>query len=284
MVLEEVCPDLLAGKFHRHDGFYVLPTRVPKVLNPELEDYDSNYGPMQNTDQLFIDAFGGTGKQGAQPIGAQVSPDTRIDYFQAAFGQAESKLPDTRHKTWRLNTVKASRLSFSELMDLEEHRVANTPYTDLPLWLIESGVVAPTNEEKARQSKLDKETNTTISERKEIFDAFQAQIDVLAAFATKESLKESVFLESELQKTVERYGAEEVMSALREQAPQAAMHIETFTKVRQAEAKQAALELEKSNSEDVVRAEIKAAQEAIAQMGGNPLVADAQQRMSEVVD
>lgn len=232
-----------------------------------------------NTDDLFQRAFMGdaySGQEPAKPIGKGVAPETRDDYFQAAFGQTERKLPDTRYKTWRM-TSKANKLSFSELMELQQHVDANTPYSQLPAWILEQGYVAPTHEEKKRQAEMERADSLTTAERSRVYSAFEAEIEVLKAFYDKETLRNNVFSGKQFEAAIDRFGVEEVMSALQESHPEAAMHYNAQLQVKAAEAKAAAVEAAQQADQERVRQEIAEAQNAIEMMRR-----DAVERGSEI--
>lgn len=233
--------------------------------------------------QRFLDAFATGGSKASEPgetlLSGQTSSQQRADAFQAAFGQREIKAPSNRAKTWRLNAAKAQakRLNPAELFSLQEHLDRGTPYSEMPLWAIESGVIVPTQSEKVRQASLDKTTDTTIAERQEVFNFFQAQIGSLVALAELETLRGSVFLEAELDKAIEKFGADQIFDALREQAPEAAMAYETQLKVREAKAAVAAEEAQAKISEEQTRADLAQAKSAL-----EALRLDQLERMTEI--
>ena len=236
-----------------------------------------------STQDLFLKAFGGKDAE-ANAIGPQTDPSARTDYFLAAFAAEPKQLPKPNYKSWRLNATKARGLDFAELMELDRLQKEEVHYSELPTWILEGGYVLPTQEEKARQRQLEKETGLNTVERAQLFDAFKAEVGALAMMAEKESLRGSIFLDEYLQKAFERFGEADVMDQLKSDYPQAAQYLVAHIQTKRAEAAQAQAMLDAETKQQDVAAEIRAAQEAIAAMADNPLVVDAQIRGIEVAE
>lgn len=220
---------------------------------------------MDNS-KLFLDAWGGGDDSKAEPLAGRVDPDTRAEYFQAAFAGKRAGMPKARQVDYRLNTTKAARLNTGELFQLQDYLDSATPWNQLPAWVRDGGYFVADASTKKRETTLENETGYNTTERQEIFNAFNAQIGALAEMASKESLRGSVFLDTELKSAFERFGEAQVMDALMAEHPQAAEYTVGHLKALKAEAAQAEAMLKKDAEQADVAAEIRAAQEAIEAM------------------
>ena len=92
-----------------------------------------------------------------------------------------------------------------------------------------------------------------------MFNAFAADVEILATMSERETLRDSAALDFQLADTFKRHGQDQVLEALKEGFPEAAQYYITKLQVQEAEAQEA----ERAKNADVA-AEIRAAQEAIA--------------------
>ena len=212
-----------------------------------------------STNDLFLSAFAGkeSEKESASE-GKRVSADERSRLFVDAF-KAEPKAVPTPHlgQSWRVNNVKARTLSFGEQYALGD--LQDVPYRDLPDWVRDGGYAEPSADEKRHQKQQFAETGLTQSERNEVFNAFAADVEILAEMSERDTLRDSAALDHQLARTFKKYGQDQVLDALKEEFPSAAKYYITKLQVQAAEAQEAEL----AESADVA-AEIRAAQAAIA--------------------
>lgn len=210
-----------------------------------------------NRSNLFRVAFGGQQEASTAPTGTQgYTPTQRSEAFVSAFAPRK-ELPRPVFSGWRLNTQKAARLSFADLMEVEELRVAHVRYENLPAWIRDSGVAVPDADVKREQEQLTKETGLDLNERQALFSAFEAEVEALDMMARKDSLKGTAVLDGEFALVMQRFGREQVLERLAELNPQAAQDYLANERVKAAEAK-------RESSEEQVRAELAAAAKAIA--------------------
>ena len=212
-----------------------------------------------STNDLFLSAF--AGKESEKELaseGKKVSPEERSRLFVDAF-KAEPKAAPTPHlgQNWRVNNVKARTLSFGEQYALGE--LTDVPYRDLPAWVRDGGYAEPSAEEKKHQKQAFAETGLTQSERNQVFNAFAADVEILATMSERETLRDSAALDHQLADTFKKYGRDQVLDALKDEFPEAARYFITKLQVQEAEAQEA----EQAKNADVA-AEIRAAQQAIA--------------------
>ena len=237
---------------------------------------------MKDTTGLFVEAFGGDSrKEQGTNRGLPQGPDARAQHFQAAFGQpARAALPEPHlGQSWRFDMTKVSKLSFEEKYSLADLR--DIPYRDLPAWVRDGKYAVASQEETKHQKEAFSATGLTQTERNVVFDQAQADAEALAAMTQSELLRDSAVLDGEIAAMEARYGSE-MISMLSDVNPEAASYINARQKTKAAERKAQEQINQETASKDDVAAEIKAAQEAIAAMGGNPLVADSVARGSEV--
>lgn len=242
-----------------------------------------------NRSDLFLDAFGGESekKQVADRSVSPFSPDERAAAFVTAFGSSNTGEMPVANKgvgSWRINNQKMAKLSFSEQWSLGE--LKDVPYQELPAWVLDGGYAVPSAEEAKLQKELNAIDGYSTVERKQAFNVFAAEIDVLAEMASREILRDSNLILTEYERVVNRFGAEEVNRALAETSPEAANHFRVM-KAEQ-KARQEAAEADAKASEESVRRELQEAAEAIQKMGGNVpdamSIRDAQVRGSEAID
>ena len=218
---------------------------------------------MSNSD-IFLQVFGGKSpEKDAASSGKSVSPDERARLFADAF-KAEPKAAPKPHlgQNWRINNTKARGLSFTEQYALGE--LADVPYRDLPDWVRDGGYAEPSADEKRHQKQQFAETGLTQTERNAVFDVFAAQIGAFAVMSERETLRDSDALDYELASTINRWGQEQVMEALKEASPKAAEYFVAKLQFQAAEAKAAAAKNAELAKEQTVADELRAAQEAIA--------------------
>ena len=238
-------------------------------------------GPMtsnRSRSDLFQEAFGNQAAKEEAAQGKPQGPDARGKLFSDAFGQpTKQDLPEPHlGQSWRLDMTKVARLSFTEQYALSEYE--GTPFRALPAWVRDGKFAIPSQDEAKHQKAAFAETGLTQSERNRVFNAAQADAEALAEMTKSELLRDSAVLDGEINAMQARYG-NELLEMLNGVDPEAASYINARQKTQAAEAKVVA----QSVDEAAIRAEIQAAQQAIAQMGGgNPLIADAQLRGSEV--
>lgn len=213
---------------------------------------------MSNAD-LFLQAFSGQGDNGKREVSEAkgFSPEQRTAAFLAAFPAEREELPTAiTGQNWRFDMAKCSRLSFTEQMKLED--LKGLPYRELPAYVIDGGLVKISDEEKAYQKKMQKETGYSQSERNQIFNVFRADVEALAEMAESEVLKGSAVLDSEFARIAERHGYEAVMDELQLVSPHA--RAEFYKRVELKRAEKAAEEARQQKS---VAEEIAAAKAAI---------------------
>ena len=183
--------------------------------------------------------------------------DTRAELFQQAFGKNDYKAPrPVVGQRWRHNAAKMQKLSFGEQMKIQELQDQDIPYSDLPAWVIDGGYVEPTKQEKKRQQDLTDETGLTTSERKSVFNAAKADTAALATMTKSEILRDSAALDDQIKHFINRYG-KEAMQMLTEADGEAAAYVHSRLKLKSAEE-------QATSSDESIRQELKAAQEAIA--------------------
>ncbi|EAU74277.1 hypothetical protein [Synechococcus sp. RS9916] len=225
---------------------------------------------MASNSDLFLQAWAGkTNAQKEAELGKALTPDQRTDTFLAAFATpAEAKLPTPIvGQNWRWDMVKLAKLSPTEQYMLTQYE--GCKYRDLPSWIQDGGYVKISDSEKKYQREMLKETGLTQSERNEVVDHAAIHIGALGDMLQREVLKGSKALESEIDRCIERFGNDLVMTMLEEIDPAGAAEL---IKVQQIRATTAAAkdELELvSNQEAQVRAEIKEAQAAIEAMNAD---------------
>jgi len=222
---------------------------------------------MSNSD-LFLEAFGGDNKPEGRSEGVRYSVAAREQAFLTAFGMPQDRELPKANKgvgAWRINNQKAGKLSFTEQWALGE--LQDTPYQDLPDWVLDSGLAVPSAEESKLQKDLNKIDGYTTSERKQAFNVFAAEIDVLAEMASREILRNSSMILDEFDRACERFGAQEVQRALSETAPEAFNHYRLMKAEQKARID--AAEQEAHATQESVRNELKAAADAIQKMGGS---------------
>lgn len=237
---------------------------------------------MKNTTDLFMEAWGGESpKEPEAGKGLPQGPDARAKHFQAAFGQpARATMPEAHlGQSWRLDMTKVGKLSFAEQYLLGD--LKGVPFRDLPAWVRDGKYAIASQDETKHQKEAFSATGLTQSERNVVFNQAQADAEALAAMTKSELLRDSAVLDGEIAAMEARYGSE-LVSMLGDVDPEAASYVNARKKTQAAEQKaQVQIDNEEAAKSDVA-AEIKAAQEAIAAMGGNPLVADSLARGSEV--
>ena len=141
-------------------------------------------------------------------------------------------------------------------MKIQELQDQDIPYSDLPAWVIDGGYVEPTKQEKKRQQDLTDSTGLTTSERKAYFNAALADTEALASMTTSKILRDSAALDEQITFFQNRYG-NQAMSMLKEVDGEAAAYVHSRLKLKAAEEKA-------TSSDQSIREELKAAQEAIA--------------------
>lgn len=237
---------------------------------------------MKNTAGLFMEAFGGESpKEPEAGRGLPQGADARAKHFQAAFGQPERADTPKPHlgQTWRLDMTKVSKLSFAEQYSLSD--LKDLPFRSLPDWVRDGKYAIPSQDEAKHQKEAFSATGLTQSERNIVFNQAQADAEALVAMTQSELLRDSAVLDGEIAAMEARYGSE-VISMLSDVDPEAANYVNSRQKTQAAERKaQEQIDNEEAAKGDVA-AEIKAAQEAIAAMGNNPLIADSVARGSEL--
>ncbi|QNI54498.1 hypothetical protein SynBIOSE41_01992 [Synechococcus sp. BIOS-E4-1] len=183
--------------------------------------------------------------------------DTRAELFQQAFGQDDFKAPRAiTGKRWRVNQAKSKKLTFEELYQIQELQNQDVPYADLPEWILDNGYVEPTKAEKKLQQDLTDKTGLSISERRSVFNAALADTEALASMTTSEILRDSAALDDQIKHFINRYGNEAV-KMLKEVDGEAAAYVHSRLALKAAEEKA-------TSSDESIRQELKAAQEAIA--------------------
>lgn len=99
---------------------------------------------MSNSN-LFLQAFSGDEGSGDSDltIGKPGTFGEREKAFLVAFGQDPAKEMPKPHtgQNWRVDNIKSKKLSFGELMQLQE--LASISYRDLPAWVIDGGYAVP---------------------------------------------------------------------------------------------------------------------------------------------
>lgn len=213
---------------------------------------------------MFRLAFGGK-REGdkATALGQQqMNSDQRTEAFLSAFAPRRD-LPKPTFTGWRMNAIKAARLSFAELMEVEELRTAHVGYDNLPAWIRDSGVAVPDADVKREQDRLTKETGLDLTQRQELFSAFEAEVAALDAMSRKEILQGSPILDGEFKTVCARFGTEQVLERLAELNPEAAKDFVSRQRVQAAEAKAAEA---KAISEADTRRDLQQAREAIEAM------------------
>ena len=206
-------------------------------------------------------------------IGPSETKEDRTRLFEQAF-TAETALPKPNHNNWRVNNSRASRLSFQELMLLNEFVEAGVPYQDLPSWVIDSGVIEVDRDEKKKQEQLTKETGLDLTQRKTLFNALQARTEALAELSENPLVRDTDVLINTFDMTAEKFGLDAVMAELKDRFPNAAKYFDRKLTVRNAEA--AAKRL-KDQQEADTRAEMDAVKTQL-------MVQDVMERGVEVND
>lgn len=168
-------------------------------------------------------------------IGPSETKEDRTRLFEQAF-TAETALPKPNHNNWRVNNSRASRLSFQELMLLNEFVEAGVPYQDLPSWVIDSGVLEVDRDEKKKQERLTKETGLDLTQRKTLFNALQARTEALAELSENPLVRDTDVLINTFDMTAEKFGLDAVMTELKDRFPNAAKYFDRKLMVRNAEA------------------------------------------------
>jgi len=169
-------------------------------------------------------------------VGPQESKEDRTRLFEQAFAGDGKPLPKPSFSSWRVNNNKASRLSFSELILLNDFVEAGVPYADLPAWIRDSGVLEVEKDEKKKQEQLTKETGLDLSERQTVFNAFKAQTEALAELSENPIVKDTDVLMMQFDNTAGRFGLDQLMDELQQKFPNAAEYFSKKLTVRQAEA------------------------------------------------
>ena len=168
-------------------------------------------------------------------IGPSESKEERTKLFEQAFAADNTPLPQPNFSSWRVNNNRASRLSFQELILLNDYVEAGVPYADLPAWIRDSGVLEVEKEERDKQKELTKETGLDLTERQTVFNAFKAQTEALAELSENPIVKDTDVLMMQFDNTAGRFGLDQLMDELQQKFPNAAEYFSKKLTVRQAE-------------------------------------------------
>ena len=233
---------------------------------------------MASRTDLFVEAFGGdSGERDGREAGEPVAKNS-TELMLLAFGQDGAKRDYVAPIAVDYEMMDSARSADSgKLLMLDQAMKAGVQYRDLQVGL--RALVKPSRPLAKELRKEQDETGYTLEQRQTAFDALQFNVDYLASLADA-GLPASM-IAAEYKKLKERFPEQAIDQSLQETNQQVLAQLKAQEKAQEYAEETEAQQAQQAVDEEQVRAELKAAQEAIAAMG-NPLVNDAVARGSEL--